>query len=385
METKSKRGNGRVYKHGNWWWIDIQFKTKRVRKSIIRVTAEKAEKIARAALAKEQVSIAEGKYLDMKKETKMTFRELADKYMTEWAMKKKKSWKQTDSCCLVHLNKAFGSKLIDDIYQEDVLAYQTKRLDEGVGPYTINHEISLLRGIYYMAMFTWRNPENRREPLFSGINPGVMRKKSALKKLPEVRRERYMTIDELKKFLEVATPELRDYALVALTTGMRKGELKGLNKGKVNFDEGVIKLKAVDTKTSEARSVPMCQIASRIIARRYCDFSSDIMRTGKTYPFGKALRAAKIEDFHWHDFRHTFSTYMEECGVSSERRGEIMGHSNRTMTGTYTHISVDSLLKDVRKLDAYLAKNVPSGEFSVNIAHNRHNGEAPKHEVTSIN
>jgi len=111
---------------------------------------------------------------------------------------------------------------------------------------------------------------------------------------------------------------------------------------------------------------------------------SDIMRTGKTYPFGKALKAAKIEDFHWHDFRHTFSTYMEECGVSSERRRRIMGHRDHAMTETYAHIELGRLLEEVRKLDHYLREIVPKGEFSGTGAHNRTLDRAIKHSVTSI-
>ncbi len=325
---------------------------------MLGVSHPKAEKTARAVLKKKQVEMAENKFLDRKKETKMTFRELAEKYMDEYAKRYKKSWENSDKFYLIHLNDYFGNVQIDQITREDVLRYQTKRKNEN-GPSSVNHEISLMRSIYNMAIDVWSHPENKRQPLFSGRNPAAMNKTSCLKKLPEESRNRYMTRGELVKFLEAATPELADYALLAITTGLRKGELQSLSWKKVSPDESVIKLEASDTKTAKARYVPLCEIAKNTIERRNCDFSSDIMRTRKTYPFGKALKAAKIENFHWHDFRHTCSTYLEQCGVSAERRRLIMGHSENRMTKTYTHVELENLIQEVRKIDTYLMEIAP--------------------------
>ncbi len=363
MERKTRRGEGRVYVHGNHWWIDITYKGTRIRERVLPVSHPKGEKEARAVLKKKQVEIAEGKFLDVKRETKMTFRELAEKYINEYAKHYKKSWENSDKYYLVHLNDYFGNMQIERITREDVFRYQTKRKSED-GPSSVNHEISLMRSIFNMAIDVWAHPENKKFPLFSGRNPATMKNNSALKKLQENHRDRYMSKGELLKFLEAAEPDLADYALFAICTGLRKGEQRGLSAEKVNLQENLIKLAVSDTKTSKARFIPLCNIARNILQRRDCDFSKDIMRTNKKYPFGKALKGAKIENFHWHDFRRTFSTYMEECGVSAERRRRIMGHSEHKMTNTYTKIEIESLLREVRKLDTYLMEIVPKSYFS---------------------
>lgn len=357
METK--RGEGRIYVHGHWWWVDLTFKGTRFRSRVVLAGQPKAEKLARSVLKKKQVEMAENRFLDLKKETKMTFREMAEKYIEEYARYNKKSWEKSDKCYLVHLNKYFGNTRIDQITREDVLRYQAKRKAK-VGASSVNHEISLMRSIYNMAIDIWTHPENKSQPLFSSRNPASMKKTSPLKRLPEESRNRYMTRGELVKFLEFANPELQDYALLAICTGLRKGELKGLSWKKISLDESVIKLKASDTKTAKPRYVPLCEIAKNIIERRDSDFSKDIMRTRKTYPFGKTLVAAEIENLQWRDLRRTFSTYMEQCGVSAERRRRIMGHSDNKMTETYTNVELESLIQEVRKLDNYLRDIVPS-------------------------
>ena len=363
MERKAKRGEGRVFVHGNSWWIDITYKGTRIRERVLPVSHPKGEKEARAILKKRQVEIVEGRFLDVKKESKVTFRELAEKYINEYAKHYKKSWENSDRYYLVHLNDYFGNMQIVSITREDVLRYQTKRKSEG-GPSSVNHEISLMRSIFNMAIDVWTHPENKRLPLFSGRNPATMKSNSALRKLQESHRDRYMSKGELLKFLEVAEPDLADYVLFAICTGLRKGEQRGLSAAKVDLQQNLIKLAASDTKTSIARLIPLCNIARNILQRRGCDFSRDIMRTNKKYPFGKALERAKIGNFHWHDFRRTFSTYMEECGVSAERRRRIMGHSEHKMTRTYTKIEIESLLQEVRKLDTYLMEIVPKSYFS---------------------
>ncbi len=373
---KNTRGDGRVYRHGNSWWIDVSFKGTRIRERVCKALKPESKKnqdpgykIAKAKLAEKYLEIVKQEELSVEKEeVSMTFKELSSKYIEEYAKHKKKSWEKSDKCYLAHLNEYFDDMHIKAISPEHVLRYQIKRQSE-VGASSVNHEISLMRSIYNLAIDFWKRPDDAEKPLFSGQNPARMRKKSALKKLKEIERDRSMTKGELVRFLQVADAEIADYALFAICTGLRKGEQVGLSAEKNKWDENTIKLHEYETKNGEDRLVPLCNIAKKILERRGWDFSRDIMRKDNKskqdkYPFGKAIKKAKIDNFHWHDFRRTFSTYMEECGVSEERRRRIMGHAGNKMTERYTKVALENLLKEVRKLDSYLMEIIPSSNFS---------------------
>ena len=61
------------------------------------------------------------------------------------------------------------------------------------------------------------------------------------------------------------------------------------------------------------------------------------------YPFHKALKAACITDFHWHDLRHTLASYLKMSGVDDRTIMEIMGWKTAAMFKRYIHLSVDHI------------------------------------------
>jgi len=68
--------------------------------------------------------------------------------------------------------------------------------------------------------------------------------------------------------------------------------------------------------------------------------------------FQPTLRLAGIENFRWHDLRHTFASRLVMRGPTCEARRELMGHMRLTMTLRYARLSTEHRLAAVRLLDA---------------------------------
>jgi integrase len=77
--------------------------------------------------------------------------------------------------------------------------------------------------------------------------------------------------------------------------------------------------------------------------------------------FYKALKRARIEDFRFHDLRHTFATRLVQAGIDLYKVARLLGHKDITMTQRYSHHCPESLRDGVNVLDQI--------QFSTNLAH----------------
>ena len=66
--------------------------------------------------------------------------------------------------------------------------------------------------------------------------------------------------------------------------------------------------------------------------------------------FKKACRAAKIDDFRFHDLRHTFASHLVMAGVDLVTVKELLGHKTINMTNRYTHLAQEHKAQAVAKL-----------------------------------
>ena len=71
--------------------------------------------------------------------------------------------------------------------------------------------------------------------------------------------------------------------------------------------------------------------------------------------FKKACRAAEIEDFRFHDLRHTFASHLVMAGVDLVTVKELLGHKTIDMTNRYTHLAQEHKAQAVAKLSERFA------------------------------
>lgn len=129
---------------------------------------------------------------------------------------------------------------------------------------------------------------------------------------------------------------------------MRQGELMGLKWQDVNLKNSYIILH--ETKNGERRRVPLSGLGLELLREhaKVRRLDTDLLFPSKTkahtpinlrYTWLKALNDAGIDDFHWHDLRHSTASYLAMNGASLPEIAEVLGHRDLSMVKRYAHLS----------------------------------------------
>jgi integrase len=148
---------------------------------------------------------------------------------------------------------------------------------------------------------------------------------------------------------------------LALGTGMRREEILGLTWERVDFARGVLRLEV--TKSGRRREIPMDDTAydalSSVAGKRegLVFTKADGRRWGKIRTaFESAVEAAKVDDFRFHDLRHTFASWAVQRGASLHELKDLLGHSSLAMVMRYAHLAPENLRQAVNKAGGVLAE-----------------------------
>jgi integrase len=245
-----------------------------------------------------------------------------------------------------------------------VARYQEQRKKEGAAGATVNLEVATLRAVL------------RRSGLWARLQPDV-------RMLP-VRDDvgRALSPDEESRLLTAAS-ESRSRSLlpalvVALNTGLRRGELAGLGWGQIDLETRRVTVGKSKTRAGSGRKVPLNERAFSAFsawarrfpfrrAEHYVFPSEKYGQGGAAYDiepessigtFKEGWEAAKKRagvSCRWHDLRHTFCTRLLEGGTAFPIVAAIMGWSAATtvrMAQRYGHLSADTLSAAVAILDS---------------------------------
>jgi integrase len=213
-------------------------------------------------------------------------------------------------------------------------------IKRGWSPSTINHYRSVISLAYRLA---------RRDRKVES-NP--------VRDVPHRResnsRVRSLSAEEERSLRAVMRCEFPSHEIeldFALQTGLRQGSQYQLTWEMVDFDSQVLSIPR--TKNEESLLLPLSENALQILLRLKSEdrsshrvFVSHDNGKPLNYPkhwFLKAVRAAKIPDFHWHDLRHTFATRLRSKGVPLEDIADLLGHKGLAMTRRYAHPDVGRL------------------------------------------
>lgn len=159
------------------------------------------------------------------------------------------------------------------------------------------------------------------------------------------------------------TDYLKPMVLLALNTGMRQGELFNLCRKDVDLKTGLVSARWGGTKNSKTRHIPL-NVEATTILQAWLEENpgepSDLVfpspKTGGRFnnirkSWGKLIDDAQIEDFHFHDLRHSFASHLVMRGVNLYTVKELLGHSSIEVTQRYAHLSPDHKASAVALLD----------------------------------
>ena len=305
------------------------------------------EKEAKDYMAKVRVSKKEKRYhdvFDIKKETRTTFNALLDLYVENF--KTQKSY-PTKVFVIRELREAFGGRKLSQITYLDMETYRNRRkavpLKSGKprAEASVNYEMAVFSHILAKAV-EWglleNNPFKKGKGLMFRVDNG---------------RTRYLSEPEIAALmkacddLKIHSPHLKAIVETALLTGMRRGEVLGLKWEDIKGD--FIYLKGDKTKSAKGRQIPVNDRLAEVFreVRRvhglkpgfvFCDAQGRRFQDVRS-SFGKVLRRAKIEDFTFHDLRHTFASHLVMQGASLTAVQKLLGHADLAMTMRYAHLS----------------------------------------------
>ncbi|HEY4831534.1 MAG TPA: site-specific integrase [Waddliaceae bacterium] len=317
---------------------------------------------------KTESSVLEGKHVPDNKARKYTVSDLIAQY-TRLHLGKFPRRLKDQSSHLKWWQENYGNKTLIEI-TPSLLSEAKEVLLNGITPRkknrsssTVNRYFSSLGKAFTLACQEWQ-----------WINDNPFRKVSKLKENGS--RNRFLAREELHSLLECCkqnkNPHLYGMVLIAASMGLRFGEVVNLRWKHIDFDNGFVTLET--TKNGDFRVVPLPdQASSYLKGTQYPKSSEDFLFPSKnplkryTYSlirkaFQKALQITGLQDFKFHDLRHTCASHLAMNGATQNELMEILGHRSPTMTRRYAHFSKEHIARVLQKTSNNLIGN--KGEIS---------------------
>jgi integrase len=314
----------------------------------------------------------------------LTFREFIEKHLEPWAIEHHKRGKET----IQRLRSVFADLLdhqLSDITSWTVEKWRTERLKHTrrPKPATVNSHVTMLRAALAKAV-AWKlldvHPIGKDVKRLKADNTGRIRyltpaEEARLRKALDVRdaarRARRGQANEWRRQRGYAewpaeNPDhLTAIVLVALNTGLRKGEIFGLQWRDVDLVAAGLTVRGEGAKSGQTRYVPLNTEAVTTLTAWKTATAAD----GTGYVFtgrepGEPLddvkkawlpvvKAAKLTAFRFHDLRHTFASKLVMAGVDLNTVRELLGHADIKMTLRYSHLSPEHKAAAVERLVAH--------------------------------
>jgi integrase len=343
---------------GNWW-MSFTVGGRRYRKS----TGTDDKKLAGLILADIELKVLKQEKLGIEPELEYTFDDMMAKFMDEYAPKKAESTQVRYVQSLKHLEPSFKGMKLSAIEPKLIDQYMQGRLKElsrrgtPTKEATVNREFAMLSKAFALAASKkWR---------MAAVNPcSAAYCGESLKFEENNERERYLINDEEARLLKAAEGYLRgqlwEIIVVALYMGMREMEILKLQRWHVDLENKTLTVIRANAKNRVSRTIPILsdtvlEIFRNRLGRKVVGILSRndyvfATKTGRRISarnlqrdFQKICLKAGIEDFIFHDLRHTFGTWLAQNGVDIYTIARYMGHKDLVSTKRYTHHNAESL------------------------------------------
>lgn len=301
--------------------------------------------LAKDALAKHLAEAAENRHFPARVANSKPFETVADKFL-ELHVKnlESRNW----AYMLKKVREAFKGKKMGDVTASDVQRFYNAIMARSSAS-TANRFLTLLCSLFNKAR-AWGD--------FYGDNPTalVKRQREAQHRL------RFLSHEEIASLYRVAHERLYPVVASAILTGMRKGELLGLDWQNVSLERSTIYL--LKTKSGKARELPITPRLQEVLASLEPKASGAVFDlpdiTLRRY-FARALKDAKISGFRFHDLRHTAASHWVMNGIDLYTVQRLLGHSSPVMTQRYAHLSRTHLAASLAASEASMpSKAAPS-------------------------
>lgn len=309
-----------------FWWIDTTLPNGQ---RVCRSTKTEDRQQAEAYLAKLRHEAFQQTYLGVK--PKRTWQEAVVRYLAVKATLR--SIEDVRRICRM-LDPYLGQLTLDQITGDVIWSIVQGELGKGNKPATVNRYLATVRSLLRMARDEWQWIDGFPKVRMLG---------------GEVERDRWLTREEADKLIAACPKHLAALVKFALATGCRAREITGLEWERVDLDRHTAWLN--QTKNGTPRGVPLNRDAIEVLKAeqgklpRYCF-------TFKGAPIGwqvsnsawlTALKKAGIENFRFHDLRHTWASWHRQAGTSCDELKDLGGWKSRQMVDRYAKFATEHL------------------------------------------
>jgi len=348
--------NNLIRKRGRKWYVDFMYQGVRVREAV-----GKDKKLALKVANKRLNQLIEGKFFDnLNKQVKTTLKEYSQIYLNEYSkLRNRQSTHKRNIASVKALNKRLGNYQLIQIDLNKVEWYAQQRIkDESstrpgkkVTGTCANREVYCLSKIYKQAIkqkLVYKNPVKGYEPF------------------RENKRNEYLSIEEVHKFIETARDYIKRFVIIAVTTGLRTSNILNLRWEQINLNTNTISISGSEIKNGEDLTLPIMPLLLNelqkipkekqkgyVICRENGQPYKDIRGSFKA----DLLKAGITRNIRKHDLRHTFGSQSAMAGINAFTLKELMGHKTLETTQRYTHLSIVHKKMEIEKLEIRLNNN----------------------------
>jgi integrase len=339
-----------VRKEKGSWWIDFRFNHMRYRKR----SPDNSKAGAHAYEATLRRKLANGESLHGGPKPMLTFGEFAWKWFDDYVVANNKiSEQRTKKYRLqASLIPFFGKKRLGEISARDVERYKAQMLRGGMTNKSIRNQLTVLNKCLSSAC-DWNlcpPPPKINWPKTTSY------------------RTDYLSPEECAQILGTATGVVREMILLALRTGMRQGELKGLQWSSIDWHNRSLAVrhshsdytrKLETPKNNRERHIPLdSEVYDTLKQRKKSAGYVFLDVDGKPFNHKRLDRRltticakAGIRRITWHVLRHTFASHLAMQGVPLHVVQQLLGHANIGTTVRYAHVAPSALRSAIQMLN----------------------------------
>jgi len=337
LNGAGEMGSGTIYRRGNTWTIGFTVNGQRVREAI-----GSSKRMAEMVLSKRTSDALQGMYFPQRRNLGRTpFKQFAETYL-ERVVPLMNSLR-TEKTRVLRWMRHFGNRPLGQITRAEIETWRREKLLR-CQPATANRDLARLRAMLRRAV-EWELLE--KSPL-EGLK--FLRENNA--------RTRYLTLEECERLIQSCLAlHIKALVIIALHTGMRRGEILNLRWQDLDLSAGLILIR--DSKNGEPRHVPMDSTVQSHLESYpqrpgvdwvFSNSSGERLRDIRG-GFHNALRRAELTDLHFHDLRHTYASHWVQSGGDLYVLKDILGHKSITITQRYAHLSPAYKREAVNRMD----------------------------------
>lgn len=325
-----------LHRRGGLWWIDVGAPNgERIRRTT--GTANKA-------LAQEfhdQIKVELWRIDKLGAKPKRHWNDAVVRWLKE---NRHKATASEDVTKLRWLDRHLRGKDLTAINRNVIDRVTREKLAQGCSNATVNRTLELLRAVLRKCVNEWEWLD--RAPYVRMLKEPT-------------RRIRFLTQEEARSLLAELPAHLADMATFSLATGLRAANVTGLEWSQVDEERKLCWVHPDQAKARRAIAVPLNGEALSIVQKQKGIHATHVFSCrGKpivqvsTKAWYGALKRAGIENFRWHDLRHTWASWHVQRGTPLFALQELGGWESSEMVRRYAHLAADHLAPYADRLSA---------------------------------